>query len=76
MAMTKEGRGWRTTNLGRLDVVVEVVAEGLDVRDVIPPALYRQVTGEEHWLVSETGRERARQPIKLLQGRGGEAYQT
>jgi hypothetical protein len=33
--------------LGGLDVVVEVVAEGLDVRDDVGHALGREVAGEQ-----------------------------
>lgn len=36
------------TYLGRLDMVVEVVAEGLDVGDVLIAALRSQVTREEN----------------------------
>jgi hypothetical protein len=35
--------------LGRLDMVVEVVAEGLDVRDNFGPSLVRQVAGEQDY---------------------------
>lgn len=33
-------------SLGGFDVVVEVVSEGLDVRNDLIPSLFRQVTGE------------------------------
>lgn len=44
-------------HLRRFDMIVEVVPEGLDVRDVLVAALRCQVTGEENWALSAGMRE-------------------
>jgi hypothetical protein len=38
--------------LGGFDVIVEVVSEGLDVRNNLISSLFRQVTGEQDYIIS------------------------
>lgn len=56
---------YKSTHLRSFDVVVEVVAEGLDVRNVLVTALRSQVTREKDFSVSYTATTAQKQTYQM-----------